>query len=67
MNYVYSWGDNDAGTLGVKIRAHRKKANDDFLPERVSIKSVTNIFTGLYHSFAATKKGLLYAFGLNNY
>ena len=67
---VYAWGSGQQNQLGRRI-VERTKTEALFprefgLPKGAK-KAITSIQTGAYHSFAISKTGDIYAWGLNNF
>lgn len=67
---VFAWGSGQQNQLGRRI-VERNKAEGLFprefgLPKGPKTR-VTSISTGAYHSFAISKTGDIYAWGLNNF
>lgn len=62
---VYAWGYGHQGQLGRLIMERRLMHG--LTPECLSLREVQHIGCGSYHSFAATKDGTVYAWGLNNF
>ena len=62
---VYAFGDNSCGALGYILRTYDQ--NEDCLtPHALRLKGIARIFTGAYHCFAITNKGILKTWGLNS-
>ncbi|KAJ1889778.1 hypothetical protein LPJ66_007851 [Kickxella alabastrina] len=62
---VYAWGYGQQGQLGRLIMERRRMHG--LTPERIRLQDVHQIGCGSYHSFAITKDGSVYAWGLNNF
>lgn len=67
---VYAWGSGQQNQLGRRI-IERTKAQA-LIPSEFGLpkgpkKGITSIATGSYHSFAISKTGDVYAWGLNNF
>ncbi|KAJ2721707.1 hypothetical protein GGI07_003763 [Coemansia sp. Benny D115] len=62
---VYAWGYGQQGQLGRLIMERRRLHG--LTPERLNLQDVYHIGSGSYHSFAVTKDGSVYAWGLNNF
>jgi regulator of chromosome condensation len=62
---VYAWGIGEQSQLGRRIISRTRYAS--LTPDRLAITGITKIACGKYHSFAISKDGLVYAWGLNNY
>ncbi|EIM83961.1 RCC1/BLIP-II [Stereum hirsutum FP-91666 SS1] len=60
---VYTWGNGVNFQLGRKIM-ERRKANG-LRPEPLPLKDIVLVAAGHHHSFAVDKKGVVYAWGLN--
>lgn len=63
---VYAWGSGQQNQLGRRI-VERTKSNG-LVPRQFGLpKTVANIFAGNNHSFAITRSGLVFAWGLNSF
>ena len=62
---VYAFGDNSCGALGYILRTYDETA-DCLTPHALRLKGIARIFTGAYHCFAITNKGILKTWGLNS-
>ena len=62
---VYSFGDNSCGALGYILRTYDERS-DCLTPHALRLKGIARIFTGAYHCFAITNKGILKTWGLNS-
>jgi len=62
---VYAFGDNSTGALGYILRSYDDRT-DCLTPHALRLKGIARIFTGAYHSFAITNKGILKTWGLNS-
>ncbi|KXT12650.1 hypothetical protein AC579_4497 [Pseudocercospora musae] len=67
---VYAWGSGQQNQLGRRI-VERTKA-EGLIPREFGLpkgpkKGITSISTGAYHSFAISRTGDVYAWGLNNF
>lgn len=60
---VYSWGSNWSCQLGLGEGPDRGK----LFPQKINLENIEKIFSGNYSSFAISKSGHIYAWGLNNY
>jgi alpha-tubulin suppressor-like RCC1 family protein len=72
---VYTWGDNECGQLGYADKsipqpespAGPKTQAEPEMIETLKNLKVINIKCGAFHSLALTKRGQIYAWGLNNH
>ncbi|KAJ2711076.1 hypothetical protein H4R19_003427 [Coemansia spiralis] len=62
---VYAWGYGQQGQLGRLVMERRRLHG--LTPERLRLHDVEHIGCGSYHSFAVTRDGTVYAWGLNNF
>ncbi|KAJ1808015.1 hypothetical protein LPJ77_002639 [Coemansia sp. RSA 2523] len=62
---VYAWGYGQQGQLGRLVMERRRLHG--LTPERLRLHDVQHIGCGSYHSFAVTRDGSVYAWGLNNF
>lgn len=62
---IYTFGDDSNGAIGHVRRGYNSKT-DCLTPTSLNIKSVNRVFTGANHCFATTRRGNLYAWGLNS-
>lgn len=62
---VYAFGDNSCGALGYILRTYDEE-NHCLQPHALRLKGIARVFTGAYHSFAITNKGILKTWGLNS-
>ncbi|KAJ2765906.1 hypothetical protein IWQ56_003916 [Coemansia nantahalensis] len=62
---VYAWGYGQQGQLGRLVMERRRLHG--LTPERLRLHDVERIGCGSYHSFAVTRDGAVYAWGLNNF
>ncbi|KAJ2081072.1 hypothetical protein H4R24_002598 [Coemansia sp. RSA 988] len=62
---VYAWGYGQQGQLG-RLVIERRRLHG-LTPERLRLLDVHHIGCGSYHSFAVTRNGTVYAWGLNNF
>ncbi|KAJ2004585.1 hypothetical protein GGI04_000767 [Coemansia thaxteri] len=62
---VYAWGCGQQGQLGRLVLERRRLHG--LRPERLRLHDVRAIGCGSYHSFAVTRAGAVYAWGLNNF
>ncbi|PIA14479.1 nucleotide exchange factor for Gsp1p, localizes to the nucleus [Coemansia reversa NRRL 1564] len=62
---VYAWGYGQQGQLGRLVMERRRLHG--LTPERLRLLDVHHIGCGSYHSFAVTRSGTVYAWGLNNF
>ena len=62
---VYAFGDNSCGALGYILRTYFEES-DCIKPHALRLKGIARIFTGAYHCFAITNKGILKTWGLNS-
>jgi regulator of chromosome condensation len=62
---VYAFGDNSTGALGYILRSYDERS-DCLTPHALRLKGIARIFTGAYHCFAITNKGILKTWGLNS-
>ncbi|KAJ2786941.1 hypothetical protein GGI15_001102 [Coemansia interrupta] len=62
---VYAWGSGQQGQLGRLVLERRR--THGLRPERLRLQHVQAIGCGAYHSFAVTRDGAVYAWGLNNF
>lgn len=62
---VYAFGDNSCGALGYILRTYDERT-DCLTPHALRLKGIARIFTGAYHCFAITNKGILKTWGLNS-
>ena len=62
---VYAFGDNSCGALGYILRTYDERS-DCLKPHALRLKGIARIFTGAYHCFAITNKGILKTWGLNS-
>jgi regulator of chromosome condensation len=62
---VYAFGDNSCGALGYILRTY-DEADHCLQPHALRLKGIARVFTGAYHCFAITNKGILKTWGLNS-
>ncbi|KAJ2456017.1 hypothetical protein EV183_000360 [Coemansia sp. RSA 2336] len=62
---VYAWGYAQQGQLGRLVMERRRLHG--LTPERLRLHDIYRIGCGSYHSFAVSKDGVVYAWGLNNF
>ncbi|KAI9477469.1 ran exchange factor Prp20/Pim1 [Coemansia mojavensis] len=62
---VYAWGYGQQGQLGRLVMERRRLHG--LTPERLRLHDIHRIGCGSYHSFAVSKDGVVYAWGLNNF
>lgn len=62
---VYAFGDNSCGALGYILRTYDERS-DCLTPHALRLKGIARIFSGAYHCFAITNKGILKTWGLNS-
>ncbi|KAJ1831767.1 hypothetical protein LPJ63_004044 [Coemansia sp. RSA 2711] len=62
---IYAWGYGQQGQLGRLVMERRRLHG--LTPERLRLHDVAHIGCGSYHSFAVTRDGTVYSWGLNNF
>ncbi|KAG0632850.1 regulator of chromosome condensation 1/beta-lactamase-inhibitor protein II [Tuber brumale] len=64
---VYAWGNGQQSQLGRRVSERRRLTG--LTPRQVSLprRQVKYVATGSYHSFAITRDGCVWAWGLNQY
>ncbi len=62
--HVFAWGDARQGALGRKVLERHIK--DGLDPDRLALRNIVHVASGMWHSFAIDKDGVVYAWGLNS-
>ncbi|OZJ04137.1 hypothetical protein BZG36_02837 [Bifiguratus adelaidae] len=62
---VYGWGNGEQNQIGRRILERRKLNGLD--PQLTSLRNITMIASGSYHSLAVDTEGRLWVWGLNNF
>ncbi|ODN74877.1 hypothetical protein L202_07179 [Cryptococcus amylolentus CBS 6039] len=63
--HVYVWGKGEENQLGRRIISRRRI--NGLEPERLGLRNIIHVATGIYHSFALDKDGVVYGWGLNTF
>jgi regulator of chromosome condensation len=63
--HVYGWGDGEQQQLGRRIMGRRRL--NGLEPERLGLRNIVSVSTGMYHSFAIDTNGIVWAWGLNTF
>ncbi|KAG5458672.1 MAG: regulator of chromosome condensation 1/beta-lactamase-inhibitor protein II [Olpidium bornovanus] len=65
LGEVYAWGNGEQNQLGRRLIPRRMDAS--LVPEKTGLRNIVRIGCGAFHSFAVSKEGFVYSWGLNNF